>query len=742
MATPDYIVLFGYFIVMIVIGVVASWKVKAQEDYFMGGRGFGKLLQTFAAFGAGTGAQDPINVGSKTWTSGLSGVWSALMWLFVTPFYWIFAVWYRRMRHLTLGDWFVERYQSKALGVAYTLFGFTFCTLYLSTMFTGIAKVATPLLGDELVLSMVGMIGSENPEHLKFVMVPVIAVVVLAYGILGGLTAAYWTDLIQGLCIIALSLILIPTGLHQLVDKYGEVHGVAEGTGTMMDGFRIMHERVPSESFQLFGGSAASEFPLHFIISLSLLGLVGIVVQPHFIAVGGGSAKTELTARIGLVTGNFLKRFCTIGWAITGLIVVALLAGNLELAKDPERAWGVASREILGPLGIGLVGLMLACLLAALMSTADCFMLVTSALLVRNVYAAYIDKDATEKKYVIVGRLAGFVLIGGAVLSSLLFYQVFAQYQMALEVAAVFAAPFWIGMFWRRATKWAAWLTICFSLALFVVAPRVTPMLMPQLKSAPAFAITNDIVITETRRKATVVDVAKREAQIKVYDEQAKKGVKGQGERPTPIVEGEETVDLFKSGGKPIFWSTVVEMGYKADTKDKKKPSLPDPVVVDTNTDGNVTVTRLRYTEGVIQGEGKFNPDFLIYIPIFNSLGWDLRSVDDAMLGKTMRLPLRMFLPLLTMVLFSLVTPRDDKEKLDRYYVKMKTPVNPDHEIDAAELEKSYKDPQRFDDKKLFPGSSLEILRPTMQNVVGFMVSVGICGLFVWLAITLATIGS
>ena len=80
MQAMDVVVLVGYFTTMIVIGVLCSRGIKKQEDFFMGGRGFGKLLQTFAAFGAGTGAQDPINVGRTTWTSGLSGVWSALMW--------------------------------------------------------------------------------------------------------------------------------------------------------------------------------------------------------------------------------------------------------------------------------------------------------------------------------------------------------------------------------------------------------------------------------------------------------------------------------------------------------------------------------------------------------------------------------------------------------------------------------------------------------------------------------------
>jgi SSS family solute:Na+ symporter len=86
MTTPDYIVLVAYFAGMLAIGWRASHTIKGQNDYFMGGRSFGKLLQTFAAFGAGTGPSDPVNTSRTTMTSGVSGMWSVMSWLFVTPF--------------------------------------------------------------------------------------------------------------------------------------------------------------------------------------------------------------------------------------------------------------------------------------------------------------------------------------------------------------------------------------------------------------------------------------------------------------------------------------------------------------------------------------------------------------------------------------------------------------------------------------------------------------------------------
>ncbi len=726
----DYIVLVGYFVVMLVIGYICSRRIKAQEDFFMGGRGFGKLLQTFAAFGAGTGSQDPINVGRTTWTSGLSGVWSALMWLFVTPFYWILGVWYRRMRHLTLGDWFVERYQSQAMGVAYTAFALTFQMMYLSAMFSAISKVAVPLIGPD----MLGLLGMTDPDNLKYVLVPIIAVVVVGYGVMGGLSAAYWTDLIQGLAIILLSVILIPAGLSLLVAEFGD-----PATMTTWDGFNIMHERVADDYFQLFAGPRSGEFPLHYIISLTLLGLVGIVVQPHFIATGGGSAKSENSARLGLVTGNFLKRLCTIGWGLTALIVLALMANSVEAAMDADFVWGAATKKILGPLGLGLVGLMLACLLAALMSSADCYMLIAAALLVRNVYAPYFNPNASEKTYVSAGRIASLLIIVGASLAALSIYDVFGQYTLALEVAIGFAAPFWIGMYWRRANKWAAWLTLAFSFVVFFVLPPVAPWLMPGLRNNPDYAISNFVVETTITRPATTTDVAKRQAwedaqavAMKIEDEARRKRVlKAIGNAPPEVVEGELFPDVYVSGGQSLFWTG----GLKEDGEGELK-QIGEPKVYQNKKGHEVRVVTKEKT-GKFTGQGLFKVDYLVY----QWLGMDLQTQNNAMLA-TLRLPPRMVTPFLVMIVLSFLLPRDKQEGLDRYYVKMKTPVDPDPEEDKRQLEESYKNPSRFDHKKLFPGTQIEIQKPTLADVLGFVVSVGICFVFLALAYWLAGIGS
>ena len=660
----DYFVLFVYFSGMAGIGIWAMRQVKGQEDYFMGGRKFGKLFQTFAAFGAGTGSADPVNTARGTFANGMSGMWGVMYWLFVTPIYWISGVWYRRMRCLTLGDWFTERYESKSIGVAYALFGCFYYMVYGAMLFTAIGKVAVPLMGSELFGMPTGQ-----------ALIPLVALIVIVYGVLGGITAAYWTDLIQGICIILLSVLLIPFGLNAVVQKFG-----SEGD-SWTDGFRVMHEQLPESTFTILGGTASSEFPLYAIVVIVIMNIIGIVLTPHFIVTGGGSAKSEHDARVGLVTGNFIKRFCTVGWVITALIVLTLFSGRPELIADPDQAWGVATKELLGPLGIGLVGLMLACLLAAMMSSVDCYMLVCSALVVRNIYVPFINPDAGEKKCLLLGRITGAVVVIGAVVGALMIDDMFAILKQTWIVPMTFAALFWVGMYWRRATTTAGWVTVIFCVMSFFVLPHIVPAISPSLRFNEAYLKVTELVETKTERKAFPSDVAAGKAEV----------------------VGNTIIDIKKTGGKSLYWSG----GVKTD-------------------------------EGVSRGEGTFRFDMIIYDKI---LGFDLTKVRNAALS-TLDLPFKIIAPFLVMILVSLFTQPNSKKALDRLYVKMKTPVDPDPERDEAEMDVSYARPNRFDDRKLFPGSQLEFQRPTKMDIWGFIGCFAICFAIIGLVLWVAKIGT
>ena len=128
---------------------------------------------------------------------------------------------------------------------------------------------------------------------------------------------------------------------------------------------------------------------------------------------------------------------------------------------------------------MGLVGLMLACLMAAMMSSADTYMIVSSALITRNIYGALINPEATEAQSLRVARLTGLTIIVGASVVAMTMADVFAQFTLAIELPILFAAPFWIGMFWRRANQSAVWITIGFSTLFFFLLPMSIPDVVP-----------------------------------------------------------------------------------------------------------------------------------------------------------------------------------------------------------------------------------------------------------------------
>jgi Na+/proline symporter len=105
--------------------------------------------------------------------------------------------------------------------------------------------------------------------------------------------------------------------------------------------------------------------------------------------------NNERSGRIGQTYGSFVKRLCTIGWALVGLIVAALVIKDGVLLDDPEMAFGYGCRRLLLP---GLTGLMVSALVAANMSACSNYMVNTGALFTENVYKKYLNPLAEDKK--------------------------------------------------------------------------------------------------------------------------------------------------------------------------------------------------------------------------------------------------------------------------------------------------------------------------------------------------------
>jgi len=410
----DIVVLSSYFILITWIGVWTRRKIKSTADFFMGNRGFGKVLMIAQAFGVGTHTDQPVSVSGASYTTGLAGIWYQWLWLFSTPFYWVIGPIYRRLRYVTMADFFFERY-GKSLGIFYAFVGGLFFCMNIGIMLKGTGVTIEALTGGAL---------PETPIILIATLLFVI------YGLAGGLIAAVITDLIQGVLILVLSFMLIPFALHE-----------AGGIGAI-------HQGLPEHMFSLV---APYEVTLFFIIMVVLNGLVGIVVQPHHMAVGG-SGKTEMASRTGWTYGNFIKRLATLGWAFLGVFAAFLYPELTEETR--ELAFGMAARNLLP---IGLVGLMMAALIAAVMSTCDAFMVHAAALFTKNVYEPYINSKASDRDLLKIGRLASVVVVAGGVFFAFAFPSVVGGLMELWKVTAYLGISFWFGVIWKRANRYGAW---------------------------------------------------------------------------------------------------------------------------------------------------------------------------------------------------------------------------------------------------------------------------------------------
>lgn len=411
----DLAVIFVYFAGLIALGLWTKRAVKSTGDYFMGGRRFGKIMMVANALGAGTRADHPVAVSGACYQIGLAGIWYQWLYIFNTPFYWLLAPVYRRLRYITTGDFFEERYGRK-LGAAYGAMGLLYFTLNVGLMFKGTGtaiEAITQIPSDIAVFTLL--------------------IVFLAYSVLGGFVSVMTINVIQGIFIIILSFLLIPFALK-----------AAGGITEIKSG-------LPSYMFDFV---APNEVTLFFIIVVVINSLVGIVVEPHHMSVGG-AGKTEINCRTGWTYGNFVKRLATLGWAFVGVFTAALFPGLT--AENRELAFGTA---VVNLLPAGLVGLMIAAMSAAVMAASHNFMVGGSALFTRNFYQKYFHTKKDEVHYLKVARFSSVFIVIGGVGFALLLPTVVAGLKIIWQMTAFFGIAFWMAVIWRRANRYGVWTSL------------------------------------------------------------------------------------------------------------------------------------------------------------------------------------------------------------------------------------------------------------------------------------------
>lgn len=475
-----WVVLVVYLSGMLLMGWWSKRGIHNQEGYLLGNRQFGVTMMVMHAFGAGTNPGDIAGVISRTVSSGASGIWLSWMWMFGTPFYWLIAPIVRRMRCLTLADFFQERF-GKPASALYILVASAGMIVCLASVLLATARTAQGLMGKATTqvavveqatgdsdsrmgnslpmltnatgepTAQTATLTEQESEMWFFGILLVTTSVFLVYSYWGGIVAAIRTDMIQGLMIIALSVIAIPTALNLT-----EVGGLAGMRATLA---------AQTDRGNLLSLFDPSEFNLLTVILLCINAPLSALAFPHLIPVCG-AGRTEWEGRVGFAYGNMLKRLCTIGWCLLGLAWLTYLI-QTGSAIHPDAAFGDSIRTLLPPL---LQGVMLACVLATAMSSGDAFQITIAGLFSENIYRVYIKPDADGKHMVHVTRIAGIVVVLIALAIAILvresLVKAILDYFNILALVGISTA---MGILWRRMNTTGMFCSTISAVAVFVV---------------------------------------------------------------------------------------------------------------------------------------------------------------------------------------------------------------------------------------------------------------------------------
>jgi sodium/proline symporter len=364
----------AYLIFMLAIGSHFYKRNESLSDYLIGDRKLNKWVTAMSAQASDMSGWLLLGLPGYAYLQGLEACWIALGLAIGTYLNWKFVA--CRLRRyteiagdaITLPDYFSNRFNdhNRLLRVLSALFILVFFLIYTASGFVAGAKLFESVFG--------------LPYHSALL---IGVVVIISYTALGGFMAVSWTDFFQGIIMFA-AIITVPLlAIH--------------ASGGFSESAAKMHQ-VENGFLNIFTNSEGR--PLKFIAVSSLMAWgLGYFGQPHI-----------LTRFMAIRSPNETKsaRRIAMTWVLISLTAALLvgLTGRIHLPEmhsdsDAEKVFMILVDQLTHPI-IG--GFLLAAVLAAIMSTADSQLLVTSSALTEDLYRVIIRPKASEKELVWVSR--------------------------------------------------------------------------------------------------------------------------------------------------------------------------------------------------------------------------------------------------------------------------------------------------------------------------------------------------
>jgi sodium/proline symporter len=373
---------FVYLVLMLLIGFWAYRRTTDSAGYFLGGRSLGPWPAALSAGASDMSGWLLLGLPGFAFLSGLESLWLAGGLLAGTYLNWLLVA--KRLRtysveandSLTIPEFFANRFGDRRhlLQVIAAFFVLLFFLFYTSAGLVAAGKLFETVFGIDYLLAVI--VGT---------------LFIVSYTLFGGFLAVSWTDLVQGL-LMAAALIVVPVVAIQIDG------GIAAMLATLRD-----HN---PDLLTLLDDNAGKPLGIIAIVSLVAWGL-GYFGQPHILARFKGirsNADIPYARRIA-VTWSGLAMAGAIAVGLSGFAYVqANLGGQLA---DAETIFMILVNALFHPV---VAGVLLAAILAAIMSTADSQLLVSSSALAEDFYRQLFRKDESRKEIMLVGRIAVVVL--------------------------------------------------------------------------------------------------------------------------------------------------------------------------------------------------------------------------------------------------------------------------------------------------------------------------------------------
>ena len=440
MSTENIIILVAfafYLLLMIGIGIFYSKKTKNNEDYFLGGRNLGGWTAALSAQASDMSGWLLMGLPGTVYLAGTGQIWIAVGLLIGTILNWYIVS--SRLRKytivagnsLTIPSFFENRYRDKkgVIKIVSAIIIAIFFAVYTASAFSSGAKLFAVLFGKSIDNAyLIGLI--------------IAAVVILIYTFLGGFKAVCTTDFIQGMLMLV-AILAVPIVAYTIM--------------TWDKGFAtaLMEKGVtdPANYLNIFKNEDGSTVSAVSVISNLAWGL-GYFGMPHiiirFMAIKN-DAEVKKSRKIAIVWVILsLTAACFVGIIARGYLSPQLDGTNSETSFIRLIQQVFSGNGVL----IFIGGIFLCGILAAIMSTADSQLLVTSSAISEDMFKGVIKKNAGEKTALMVGKIAVVVVAVIAFLIAL--DENSSIMNLVSDAWAGFGSAFGpvvlLALFWKRST--------------------------------------------------------------------------------------------------------------------------------------------------------------------------------------------------------------------------------------------------------------------------------------------------